>query len=411
MPPTEKADAEAADADRAHPTFALVVLLGTLTAFSPLAIDMYLPAFPEIQRDLAAPDGTMELTLSFFLAGLALGQFFIGPVSDRYGRRRPLLLGCCGFALASVGCLLAPSIEWLIAARFAMGFAGSAGLVVSRAVVRDLFDESDSAAVYSLMMMVTGVAPVVAPLIGGQLLAVAPWRVVFWALAAIGLTCAAAVALTLGESLPREQRSERLRGMVRRGFAFFGHGTFFPHALAIGLSCGALFAYIAAAPTVFMDYFKLSPQAFSYFFAGNAVGLVVTSQINRRLLTRFGPRTLLRFGANAAAAAGVGLLIAAWTGVGGFWLFYALLFTCVATLGLLFPNATAAAMAPFADQAGAASAVLGLLQYAIGAVTGSLVGLLHNGTAVPMAAAIAACELAVWAVLRQAHQRRASASL
>ncbi|TWT85999.1 Bicyclomycin resistance protein [Posidoniimonas polymericola] len=405
MPPTVEAANEVASVERTQPTFVLVGLLGTLTAFSPLAIDMYLPAFPQIQRDLAAPDGTMELTLSFFLAGLAIGQFFIGPVSDRYGRRRPLLFGCCGFALASVGCLLAPSVELLIAARFAMGFAGSAGLVVSRAVVRDLFDESESASVYSLMMMVTGVAPVVAPLIGGQLLAVAPWQTVFWVLAAIGVACAAAVALTLGESLPREERSEQLRGMIGRSLTFFTHGTFLPYALAIGMACGALFAYIAAAPTVFMDHFGLSPQTFSYFFAGNAVGLVVTAQLNRRLLTRFGPRTLLSFGANIAAAAGVGLLIAAWTGVGGFWLFYALLFTCVATLGLLFPNATAAAMAPFAGRAGAASAVLGLLQYAIGAVTGSLVGLLHNGTAVPMAAAIAACELAVWGVLRTAAPR------
>ncbi|WP_146569075.1 multidrug effflux MFS transporter [Posidoniimonas corsicana] len=398
----------AAAPDHARPTAGLVVLLGTLTAFSPLAIDMYLPAFPQIQRDLAAPDGTMELTLSLFLAGLAVGQFVIGPLSDRYGRRAPLLAGCVGFAVAAVGCLLAPAVGWLIAARFAMGFAGAAGLVISRAVVRDLFDEAASASVYSLLMMVTGVAPVAAPLVGGQLLTFAPWRSVFWVLAAIGLACAAAVAATLEESLPRERRAPRLAGVLRRSAGLLAHPTFFGYAAAIGLSSGALFAYIAAAPTVFMDRFGLSPQAFSGFFAGNAVGLMAMAQVNRRLLPRFGPHALLMFGARVSAAAGVGLLIVAATGLGGFWLFYTLLFVCVAMLGLLFPNAVAAAMAPFAGQAGAASAVLGLLQYAVGALTGAAVGLLHNGTAVPMAAAIAVCELGVWRVLSTAERRRAA---
>src|SRR4051812_28995644 len=167
----------------------LVLLLGALTAFSPLAIDMYLPAFPEIQRDLAAPPGSLQLTLSLFLAGLAAGQFVIGPISDRTGRRPPLLVGCAAFAAASALCPLAPSVGWLMAARFLMGFAGAAGLVVSRAVVRDLLDEARSAGVYSFMMMVTGVAPVVAPLLGAQVLAASGWHSVFWVLAAIGLLC------------------------------------------------------------------------------------------------------------------------------------------------------------------------------------------------------------------------------
>ncbi len=385
----------------------LVVLLGALTAFSPLAIDMYLPAFPRIQRDLAAPPGSLQLTLSLFLAGLAVGQFVIGPISDRIGRRLPLLAGCSAFAVAAILCTLAPSVEWLMAARFLMGFAGAAGLVVSRAVVRDLFDETRSAGVYSFMMMVTGVAPVVAPLLGGQLLAFGTWHAVFWVLAGVGLVCGLAVALTLAETLPIDRRARHSATTVlRRSGGILTDRRFLGYASAIGFSSGALFAYISGSPTVFMDLYGVSPQAFSVFFAGNAIGLFLAAQWNRRLLRRFGPHQILRAASIVAAVAGLLLLIAAWTGLGGFSLFYATLFVCVATLGLIFPNATAAAMAPFGREAGAASAVLGLLQYAVGAAAGAAVGLLHNGTAVPMAGAVAACEACVWLVVLGSERSR-----
>jgi DHA1 family bicyclomycin/chloramphenicol resistance-like MFS transporter len=383
----------------------LVVLLGALTAFSPLAIDMYLPAFPEIQRDLAAPPGALQLTLSLFLAGLATGQFVVGPISDRTGRRPPLLAGCAAFAAASVLCPLAPSVGWLMAARFLMGFAGAAGLVISRAVVRDLFDEARSAGVYSFMMMVTGVAPVVAPLLGAQILAASGWHAVFWALAAVGLLCGLAVAATLAETLPPDRRARDAAGAVlRRSVGILLDGRFLGYALAIGCSAGALFAYIAGSPTVFMGRYGVSPRAFSLLFAGNAVGLFLAAQLNRRLLRRVGPHRILKGPSAAAAGAGLLLLAESLSGLGGFPAFYATLFACVATLGLIFPNATAAAMAPFGREAGAASAVLGLLQYAVGAASGAAVGLFHNGTAVPMAGAVAACELCVWLVVRTSER-------
>jgi DHA1 family bicyclomycin/chloramphenicol resistance-like MFS transporter len=390
------------------PASSLILLLGALSAFSPLAIDMYLPAFPEIERDLAAPAGTVPLTLSFFLAGLALGQFVIGPISDRLGRRLPLLAGCTAFAAAALLCALAPSIGWLITARFLMGFAGAAGLVISRAVVRDLFNETISAGVYSFIMMVTGVAPVVAPLIGGAVLAVGSWRFMFGILAAVGIVCGMAVAFTLRESLPIGRRSEKSAASVlQRSLGILTDHRFIGYALAIGCSYGALFAYIAGSPDVFIKQFGFSPQGFSVLFAGNAIGIFLAAQLNRWLIPRLGPHRILKLTSIVAAIAGCLLVLEAWSGIGGFVMFFATLFVCVASLGLIFPNATAAAMVPFGQEAGAASAVLGLLQYAVGAATGAAVGLLANGTAVPMAGAIAVCEAVVWGVVSWTERRRA----
>jgi DHA1 family bicyclomycin/chloramphenicol resistance-like MFS transporter len=389
------------------PAERLIVWLGLLTAFSPLAIDMYLPAFPQIERDLAAAPGRVELTLSFFLAGLALGQYAIGPFSDRFGRRAPLIIGCGVYSLAAILCPLAPTVEWLIALRFVMGFSGAAGLVVSRAVVRDLFDESRSAGVYSFMMMVTGVAPIVAPLIGGFLLEHFQWHAIFWTLAAIGIACGAAVIFDLPETLPLERRLRQpIKTLVRRSAAILLDGRFIGYALAIGFSYGALFAYITGSPKTYISYFGITPQAFSGYFASNAVVLLVTAQLNRVLLRSFSSHALLRFAAIVALAGGLLLLTLASTGIGGFWPFQLTLCVCIATLGLIFPNAAAAAMAPFGREAGSASAVLGLLQYIIGAFAGGAVGLLNGDTPLAMAAVLAACETGVFAVVFWSERRR-----
>ena len=393
------------------PPIRLIVWLGLLTAFSPLAIDMYLPAFPQMERDLAAAPGRIELTLSLFLAGLAAGQYVIGPFSDRFGRRGPLLIGCGVYSLAALLCPLAPAVEWLIALRFVMGFAGAAGLVVSRAVVRDLYDESRSAGVYSFMMMITGIAPIVAPLIGGFLLENFQWHAIFWTLAAIGIVCGAAVMFDLPETLPFERRvRQSLAVVVKRSAAILLDSRFIGYALAIGFSYGALFAYITGSPKTYISYFGVSPQAFSGYFASNAVVLLITAQFNRMLLRRFSPHALLRCAAIVALAGGVTLLGLTATG-SGFWPFHLTLGVCIGTLGLIFPNATAAAMSPFGREAGSASAVLGLLQYIIGAFAGATVGLLNGDTPVAMTAVLGACEAGVFAVILWSERRRKAATL
>ncbi|MCA9150561.1 MAG: multidrug effflux MFS transporter [Planctomycetales bacterium] len=380
-----------------HPPSGLFTLLGVLSAFSPLAIDMYLSAFPQIERDLAAPAGSVQLTLSLFLLGLAVGQFVIGPVSDTLGRRVPLLLGCIGFGVTAWICGQATSIQTLAAARFAMGFAGSAGLVVSRAIVRDLYDERESAGVYSFMMMVMGIAPVVAPLVGAQIIAWSDWRTVFWILALVGWFSAAASARILSETLPYNRRTRfSVSAMFRRSFAILGNRQFVRSSLIIGGAAAALFGYIGTSPTLFIDDLGISPRWFSAIFASNAIGLFVAAQLNRWLLPKFGPRRLLHGAIQVATMIAGIFAICAATGWGGTFMIVSSVFGCVSILGLIFPNAIALAMGPFKSEAGAASAVLGLIQYALGATGGAIVGAVHNGTPAAMAVGILLCQIANW---------------
>jgi DHA1 family bicyclomycin/chloramphenicol resistance-like MFS transporter len=232
---------------------------------------------------------------------------------------------------------------------------------------------------------------------------------VFGILAGIGIACWVAVAMTLHESLPLERRSNKSAVTVLgRSLGILTDGRLIGYALAIGCSYGALFAYIAGSPDVFIKQFGFSPQAFSALFASNAIGIFFAAQLNRWLLPRLGPHRILKLTAISAAIAGCLLVLEAWSGIGGFPVFFLTLFVCVASLGLIFPNATAAAMVPFGAEAGAASAVLGLLQYAVGAGTGAAVGLLANGTAVPMAGAIAVCEVVVWVVVEWTERGRSN---
>jgi DHA1 family bicyclomycin/chloramphenicol resistance-like MFS transporter len=372
------------------PSRHLIPLLGALCAFSPLAIDMYLPAFPRIARDLGVRVGLVGLTLSVFLVGLAVGQLLCGPLADRLGRRTPLLAGCALFTATAVVCALGRSVETLIASRFLMGIGGATGLAISRAVVRDLFDETASARTYSMMMIVTGIAPIIAPALGSLMLTYLHWRAIFWLLAAFGVASIAMVALALPETLPPDRRVHgRLGDVARRYLAILTDPRFLGFGLVLGFAYGLLFAYLAGSPFVFIDLFGLSPGRYSLLFATNSIGLFVGGRLNHHLVGRHSARTILRRACAASAASGIVLVLLAVTKVGGLPLFFAALFVTVATLGLIMPNATAAAMAPFAAQAGTASALLGVLQYALGAASGALVGLLNNGTALPMTALIA----------------------
>lgn len=363
----------------------LIVTLGMLSAFGPVAIDMYLPAFPRIVRDLGTSMPLVQLSLSVFLIGLAVGQIFCGTLSDHLGRRGPVLVGCCLFAVTAIICAGSRSIEALILSRFLMGLGGSAGAVIARAIVRDLFDEHKSAQYYSLMMIIGGMAPILAPFLGGMLLAHWGWRVVFWVMAGFGLLCAAAVIAYLPETLPRERRARGHVGdVVRRYGRLVTNMQYLCHALAVGCTAGMLFAYISGSPFVFIQHFGMSPRAYSLLFAGNAVGLYACGQGNRWLLSRFASRQILGKACVANTVACGVLAVVTITGVGGLPVFAGTLSLCVASLAMIFPNATAAAMKPFPREAGSASAMLGMLQYILGATAGAMVSWFHNGTAMPM---------------------------
>ena len=378
----------------------LVVTLGILSAFGPVSIDMYLPAFPRITQDLQTSAGAVQLTLSVFLMGFAVGQLLWGTLSDHIGRRLPLVAGCLAFALASAAASHAHTITSLIVWRFVMGLSGSAGVVVSRAVVRDLFDETASARFYSMMMIIGGVAPIVAPSLGGLVLRYADWRVIFWCIALFGAICTAAAAIDVPETLPRESRIRgHLVEIAVRYARLAMNPRYIGYAFVAGLTFGELFAYISSASFVFIQVHGVSPQHFGLYFGSNAIGLYCMGQMNRWLLRRFTSRQVLRRASQANAALTLVLLAVVLTGFGGFAGLFSVLFLCVASLGLIFPNVVAAAMQPVPHEAGCASALLGMLQFTIGAAAGGLIGLSQNGTAVPMATGIAGFSLCSLAVL------------
>jgi len=370
----------------------LVLILGILSAVGPLSIDMYLPGLPTIAHEFGVEVAAVQRTLSLFFIGLAVGQAFYGPIADRIGRKAPLLFGCALYTLASAACALAPSLEVLVVARLGQALGGCAGMVITRSVVRDRFDERDSARVYSLLLLVMGAAPITAPLLGGQLLALLGWRAVFWVLTAFGLLCLVLVAAGLPESLPAERRARSGLGAVLRSYGLLlADRRFLGFALAGGCISAAMFAYISGSPFVFIELYGVPATAYGWLFGLNALGLILASQLNHWLLGRYSGAQILLV--STVTAAGAGLLLAgvAAVGVGGLAALLPLLFICVASGGLIGPNTSAAAMAPHGKVAGSASALLGALQFSVGTLASLSVEVLHNGTAFPMAATIACC--------------------
>jgi DHA1 family bicyclomycin/chloramphenicol resistance-like MFS transporter len=358
---------------------------------------MYLPGLPELHRELDAPAWAVQLTLTACLAGLALGQIVAGPLSDRFGRRGPLLVGVAGYAVASLLCALAPSVAVLVVLRFAQGIAGAAGIVIARAIVRDMHSGVAAARFFSLLMLVNGLAPILAPVIGGQVLAVTSWRGVFLVLTAIGALLFLATATGLRETLPPERRHPGGVGETVRTFGrLLADRAFLGHALACGLAFGAMFAYISGSPFVLQDIYGASPQLFSVMFACNALGLVAASQANRALLQRAEPVAILRAALSVQALGALALLAVVVAGT-GVWSIVVLLFVVVSSLGLVMPNATALALADHPRVAGSASGLLGVLQFIVGAAAAPLVGVGGTDTALPMALTIAV--LAVGGVL------------
>ncbi|MDB4936589.1 MAG: hypothetical protein JWP87_3561 [Labilithrix sp.] len=369
----------------------LALLLGSLTAFAPLSIDMYLPSLPAIERDLATTPSSVQLTLAAFFAGLAVAQLAYGPLSDRFGRKKPLVIGLAVYAAASIGCALAPNIEALIALRFLQAVGGAAGVVLARAVVRDLRSGAEAARLLSLLMLVMGVAPILAPLAGGWLLLVGSWRLTFGVLAVIGLTCLAVVPRALPETATRRLERLDVRTIGRQIRELARDRDFVSYALAGAFSQAGMFAYIAGSPFVLIGMFHVSPQAYGWMFGANAAGLIAASQLNRRLLVRSTPSRVLGRATVIAVLAGVSLLALAVAGIQLLPAVLASLFLFVATLGFVGPNATAIAMERHRERAGLASAVLGSSQFVIAAIAAAVVGMANEGTMRPMAAVMATC--------------------
>ncbi|MFE2422210.1 multidrug effflux MFS transporter [Streptomyces hokutonensis] len=367
----------------------VILILGGLTATPPLSMDMYLPALPAVTRALHAPAATVQLTLTACLSGMALGQLVVGPMSDRWGRRRPLLTGLAVYVLATALCAVAPNVELLVAFRLLQGLAGAAGIVIARAVVRDLYDGVAMARFFSTLMLVSGVAPIVAPLVGGQILRVTDWRGVFVILTFVGAALAVLVWTRLPETLAPADRhvggtGEALRSMRR----LLADLPFTGYMLTGGFAFAALFAYISASPFVVQEIYGASPQTFSLLFGVNSVGLVAVGQTNGKLLVGWvSMDKVLGAGLAVVVAAATALLLMA-TGVFGevgLAPVAIALFVLMSAMGVTLPNAQTLALMRTKHSAGSASALLGTSSFLIGAVASPLVGIAGEHTAVPMA--------------------------
>src|SRR5262249_37612387 len=369
----------------------LTLVLGAIMALGPLALDMYLPALPMLEAEFAADPARVQRTVSAYLFGMAIGQLAMGPLSDRFGRKPPLLGGLSGFGPASVGCALAQNIGSFVLLRFAQALGGSSIMVVVRAVIRDRFDAIQSAQVLSLMMLVMGAAPILAPLAGGWLLVAASWHWIFWLLAAYAVFCIVTAFLFLDESHPVHARSGSVGRALASMLPLARHRLFVGPALVFMFSFGAFFSYLAAAPFVFIQYFGIPAERFGIYFGVNAFGFIMVSQLNRRLVHGRGPRKVLGWGVSILAFAAAVLIACALTGLGGFAAVFGSLFFVVASLGLIASNVSAVAMAPFGDRAGGAASLLGFSQALTGVVASAAVGWIDAEGATPMACVVALC--------------------
>lgn len=376
-----------------------VFTAAAVMAIGPLSIDMYLPSLPALQAYFDADTSATQLTLSAYFIGLAIGQLIYGPVSDRFGRRTPLLFGLALYSLVSLACAYAPTMYSLALLRFLQALGGCAGMVITRAMVRDLYPPQEMARILSTLVLIMGVAPILAPLIGGQIFLLFGWQAIFLVMAGYSLLCFIGIY-----ALPETSRyrSEALRlGNVLAGYArLLRHRRFMGYALAGGVAQAGMFAYISGSSFVFINVYGVAPAHFGWLFGSIAFGLISAAQVNSFVLTRYRSEHVLRVALLVNACCGVVLLINALTGFGGLLGVMLPLFCGMSSLGFSFPNSTAGAMAPFGDRAGMAAALLGTLQFGIAAISGSVVGQLFDGTAVPMAAVICICAVSARVLLQ-----------
>lgn len=374
-----------------------LVLLGILSAVAPLSIDMYLPSFPDVTAALNAPDGSMELTLACFFIGLTIGQLFYGPLSDRFGRKPPLYVGFAIYTVASLGCAFADQIPSLCFWRLLQGLGGCAGIVIPSAIVRDRLAARESARAFSMLMLVMGMAPILAPLLGGWMLTAFGWRSIFFTLAGFGGACLLAISFGLPESHDIAHEPQlSLLGILRNYGALLSNRTFLGFALSFGFTFSGMLAYIAGSPFVLINLYGVSPQQYGWFFGVNAIGLSISSQLNARLLKTYPATTILRYALWIPPLVGLSLAVLATTGFITLGWFIVGFFCFVSSVGWVAPIAMASALATHGQIAGTAAALAGAMQFFFGTVAGALISNFHNGTGQPLALVMALCGCGAW---------------
>ena len=386
--------------------FYLILTLGLLTAIGPFSIDMYLPSFPDIAKSLNTSIAQVMLSLSSFFIGISVGQLIYGPLLERYGRKRPLYVGLSIYLVASVGCALAGSVNYLIVMRLLQALGGCVGMVAARAMVRDLFAVEENAKIFSSLMLVIAVSPIIAPTLGGYITAAWGWRWVFGALIIINLIILAAVHFMLPESkAPNPQYSLKARSIFQNFAEIFKHSQFFTYAFTGAIAASGLYAYISGSPNVFMEIFQVSEKQYGWIFATIAVGIISASQFNNLALRKYSSEQILKVTLPLQSIIGLTLAVLAALDMNGLFLTIFLIFLFLACQGFIFPNASALSMAPFGHSAGSASALMGAIQMFIGSAASALVSVLHFQSTLPMAGVMALCATLAFMVFTFGNRR------
>jgi DHA1 family bicyclomycin/chloramphenicol resistance-like MFS transporter len=386
------------------------VVLGLLAAIGPFAIDMYLPALPSISIDLGTTTAATQMTLMAFFIAFGLCQIVYGPVADMIGRKPPLYFGLSVFAIGGVGCALAPTVEWLIFFRFVQGIGAAAGMVIPRAIIRDLHTGIEATRLMSLVMLVFSVSPILAPLTGSGLIAAFSWRAVFVAVTIAALLGLVLLALLLPETRPASARIRSGLGSVLSGYWLLIRDLRFLGLTFIGgLGMASFFAFLASSPFVYVDHFGLTPTEYAFAFSVNAVGFIGASQFSANLATRFGIARVVSTAVSCYAAIAVLLFAVTLGGVDSLPVLMAMLFFAFACLGLVIPSTMVLALEEHGPIAGMASALGGTLQFLTGAVMIVVSGAFFDGTAFPMVATIVVCALGAFMLARLTLRGRAEA--
>jgi len=392
--------------------FYLILILGLLTAIGPFSIDMYLPAFPDIAKHLHTTVAQVTLSLSSFFIGISAGQLLYGPLLERFGRKTPLYIGLCVYLLASIGCAFAASVNALIALRLLQALGGCVGMVAARAMVRDLFEVKENAKIFSTLMLVVAVSPIIAPTLGGYITAVLGWRFVFAMLIVVDLIILVGVYFLLPESKkPDPDFSLRPAPILKNFAGVIRHPQFYTYALTAAISAAGLYAYIGGSPHVFMEIFHVSEKQYGWIFALIAMGLIGASQLNSVLLKNYTSEQLIKVALTFQSIIGITMAVITFLGWNDVFITIFFIFIFLCTQGFVFPNASALSLASFGHNAGSASALMGAIQMSIGAGTSALVSILQNHTALPMTGVMACCAIAallVFSLGRKIILQRAS---
>ncbi len=380
--------------------FFIILILGLLSAIGPFSIDMYLPGFPAIAESLHTTTAHISLSLSSFFIGISIGQLLYGPLLDRFGRKNPLYFGLTLYVLASIGCALCTSADALIAIRLLQALGGCAGMVAARAMVRDIFPVKENAKIFSLLMLVVAVSPVIAPTTGGYVTAMFGWQSIFIILASIGLVTLVSVYFALPESRSADVSVSLLPKPIIKSFLeIIKVPQFYTYAFTGSIAAAGLYAYIAGSPHVFMELYHVTGKQYGWIFAIIAGGLITSSQINTLMLRKYTSEQIIRVALLCQSIAGITLFIGSLFHFVGLFSSIFLIFIFLSCQGFTFPNSSTLSMAPFITNAGRASALMGAIQLGIGAFTSALVSFLHNETAIPMAGVMACCAVLSFIVL------------